>query len=91
VRHRLAEDRLNERKLLDWLAADQAIAGDAPYLFARSFLPIRKEREKIERPGERLRRRFVAGKQKGHHILDDPAVGERGAGGGIPCRHQPSE
>jgi hypothetical protein len=72
------------------MSVDRSVAGDAQDLFARFLLPVWKQGEQVERPGKCLRGRFMTGKQEGHQIVDDQAVGHCFAGGRVAGRHQPA-
>ena len=87
--HRLLEHRVEQGKLADVLAPDSAIAGDARYLLAQLLLPLREQRQQIERPGQSLRGGLMSGNQEGDDIVDDQPIGHRLAAGGIARADEP--
>jgi len=86
--HRFHKHRFQQAKLLELVRAQRSGAYDATHLIANLVLPLRKQREHVEGPGQGLGRRFLADHQEGDDIVDDQAVGHLGAGSLIPRRNQ---
>ena len=68
---------------------NSAIAGDARYLLAQLFLPLREQRQQIERPSQSLRGGLMSGDQEGDDIVHDQPIGHRLAAGGIARADEP--
>ena len=67
------------------------LAGDVAHLAPDALLPLGRTGDQIERPGERLGRRLVAGGEEGDEIVDELLVRHRLAGVGIAGGGEPRQ
>ena len=89
--HRLLEHHPRDLQRLQVPRRHRTRAAHLPHLGADPLLPLRRTGCEIERPGQRLRRRLMAGEQEGQQIVDELVVRHRLAGLRIARGEQPAQ